>query len=125
MKIVLVEDETIQQQLYKTILKAYTVDIFPDAESALYQILTDDYACGIFDLNLPGMSGSELLREIRKTGNNIPVALITAYANIVTGLVPGKDAEQIFMAAGFNAYFEKPVRPTELIEFIEKHTTKV
>ncbi|MBN2435618.1 MAG: response regulator [Spirochaetes bacterium] len=123
MKVVLVEDERIQRTLYSKILNNYEVVEFTSAEEALPSILTTPYDCGVFDLNLPGMSGAELLREIRKTGNRIPVALITAYASIITGLVSGKDAEQIFLAAGFDIYFEKSVRPSLLIDFVEQTRT--
>ena len=44
----------------------YEVDTCYDGEEALECILTEDYDLIVLDLNLPGMDGMEILRELRR-----------------------------------------------------------
>jgi CheY-like chemotaxis protein len=64
------------------------------------------------DINMPGMNGFELLREIRAlgSGSNVPVIAMTA---LVT------DADRARMLnAGFQACLPKPFTPDKLVETI-------
>ena len=65
----------------------------------------------LMDINLgPGMSGTDVLRELRTLPEyrDVPVAAVTAYA------LPG-DRERL-LAMGFNAYLAKPFSVGELAE---------
>ncbi len=68
----------------------------------------------ILDINLPGMDGLEVAREIRKSevGQNIPIIAITSYAMV-------GDRERI-MASGCNGYFEKPIDPLTIMDKIHE-----
>ncbi|KAG0754071.1 hypothetical protein G6F22_021177 [Rhizopus arrhizus] len=48
----------------------------------------------LLDLNLPGMSGLDVLRQLRQDGNQVPVLILTARDGIedrVAGLDAGAD----------------------------------
>ncbi|MBI4684332.1 MAG: response regulator [Nitrospirae bacterium] len=66
----------------------------------------------IVDINLPGIDGLETTRRIRNSeaGRKVPIIAITSYA------MQG-DMESI-LAAGCNAYFEKPIDPLTIMEKI-------
>ena len=66
------------------------------------------------DINMPGMNGFELLREIRAlgtaAGGNVPVIAMTA-------LVTHLDRARI-LNAGFQAFLPKPFNPETLVEAV-------
>ena len=68
MRLLIVEDE---KQICDMVAKSlygvgYEVDTCYDGEEALECILTEDYDLIVLDLNLPGMDGMEILRELRR-----------------------------------------------------------
>ena len=59
----------------------YKTRAFESAETFLESRIVDEAACLITDLHMPGMSGLDLQRVLRREGRDIPVILITAYPN--------------------------------------------
>ncbi|MBX9800957.1 MAG: response regulator [Burkholderiaceae bacterium] len=51
---------------------------YASAEGYLESAQGEDIDCLVLDLYLPGMSGFELLEQIRSTGKDIPIIFITA-----------------------------------------------
>ncbi|MBF8177750.1 MULTISPECIES: response regulator transcription factor [Oxalobacteraceae] len=51
---------------------------YASAEGYLESAPGEDIDCLVLDLYLPGMSGFELLEQIRSTGKDIPIIFITA-----------------------------------------------
>ena len=68
-------------------------------------------ACVVSDLMLPGISGLELLDELKARGGAAPLILITAHDS------PGLHDEALRRGAA--AYLTKPFRGTELLETID------
>ena len=71
MRLLIVEDE---KQLCDTVAKSlydagYEVDTCYDGETALDCILAENYDLVVLDLNLPGMDGMEILRELRQSND--------------------------------------------------------
>jgi DNA-binding response OmpR family regulator len=56
----------------------YVVDAAYDATSGLRFVVDNDYDAIVLDLTLPGMDGLELCRQLRETGDNTPVLMLTA-----------------------------------------------
>jgi len=68
----------------------------------------------ILDIGMPGLSGHEVARRIRKLGGATPVTLIA-----LTGW--GQQADKVRAAeSGFDHHFTKPVEPTELSRLLEE-----
>ena len=55
--------------------------IAENAEQALLCLEQESYHGHFTDLRLPGLSGVELIEELRRRGMSIPVVLMTAYAD--------------------------------------------
>ncbi|MDD0842873.1 response regulator [Pseudomonas sp. Gutcm_11s] len=96
MKILLVEDEALLRHHLHTRLgeRGFVVDAVGDAEEALYRVREFNHDIAIVDLGLPGMSGMDLIREVRAQGNGLPILILTARGNWqdkVEGLAAGGD----------------------------------
>lgn len=96
MRILLIEDEhTIARAIKRGLeLETYSVDLAFDARSGLDFALGETYDCMIIDWMLPGKSGLDVCKEIRRNGNHTPVLMLTAKGTTedkVTGLDSGAD----------------------------------
>lgn len=96
MRILVVED---QQDLNEIIVRKltaehYSVDACYTGDEALDFIRCAEYDGIVLDIMLPGITGIGVLKEMRKSGNNTPVLLLTALGTVedrVTGLDAGAD----------------------------------
>lgn len=96
MRIVLVEDN---ERLAKGIENAlrdqgHAVDWIGDGLEAKKFLETEGADVAVLDVNLPGMTGFEIVRALRKQGITIPVILLTARTHLddrVEGLDSGAD----------------------------------
>lgn len=96
MHILVVEDLNDSDCVLKNRLKSegYVVDTCRDGETVLEKLEVGKYDAVILDIYLPKMNGFEVLEEIRRSGNQIPVMFLTALATtkkIVKGLDIGAD----------------------------------
>ena len=107
MRLLIVEDEkklcTVAKSLYAA---GYEVDTCYDGEEALDYILAENYDLIVLDLNLPGMDGMDILKELRKKNEDTKVLILSARSQIADK-VEGLDA-------GANDYMEKPFHLQEL-----------
>lgn len=96
MRLLVVEDEIHLQNIIKKRLvrERYSVDACGDGKEALDYLEMAEYDGVILDIMLPGMSGIDVLKYIRKQGNHVPVLFLTARDSIgdrVEGLDCGAD----------------------------------
>src|ERR1700741_5436493 len=102
MRILLVEDERKVASFIARALRenSYAVDIAESGEKAL-ELTTDvTYDAILLDVRLPGLSGIQVCRELRQSGNSSPVLMLTA-RGLVEQRVEGLDA-------GADDYLPKP-----------------
>ena len=95
MKILVVEDsERLRRSLGHGLRKAnFTVDLAADGVEGLDYLLTYDYDVVVLDLMLPGISGLEILKKIRKT-LQVHVLILSAKDQVqdrIRGLEMGAD----------------------------------
>src|ERR1700741_3157265 len=57
----------------------YTVRTFVSAEDFLHSAAPDGSSCVVTDVQMPGMSGPDLLKHVRTRGNDVPFIFITAF----------------------------------------------
>lgn len=107
--VLVVEDERALIELYVRWLEtSYDVRTAEGGEAALSE-LSDDVDVVLLDRLMPGMSGDEVLQEIRQHYTGIKVAMVTA-------VEPDFDV----ISMGFDDYLTKPVEREELLETIER-----
>jgi two-component system response regulator HydG len=85
-RILIVEDEAqialaLCRSLEFPIPERYEVEISPVAETALAKVQNRPYDLVVADLSLPGMSGLQFLRQVRKASPQVRTLLITAYGS--------------------------------------------
>lgn len=109
MRILLVEDEKLlrsrlQEQLQQ---QGYVVDATDNGEEGLY--LGNEYPvdAGIIDIGLPGISGLEVIRQLRSNERKFPILILTAR---------GRWQEKVEgLEAGADDYLTKPFEIQELL----------
>ena len=108
MRIAVVEDnEAIARGIQFMLTdEGHAVDLYGDALDALAPLEADPPDLLILDINLPGMSGLELLRALRRAQLETPVLLLTARTD-TEDRVAGLDA-------GADDYLVKPFEMPEL-----------
>ena len=102
-KVLLIDDEvafvnTLAQRL---IIRDIKVNTAYDGEQALSKLLTEKTDVIILDLNMPGMHGMEVLREIKKAHPDIQVIVLTGHGT-------DKDEDEVKRFGGFG-FLKKPV----------------
>ena len=76
------DDESIREALPDLLREfGFSSQTFSSAEEFLQSGQIDQADCLILDINMPGMSGPELERELRRHGYGTPVVFITAHAD--------------------------------------------
>ncbi|MGE8498839.1 MAG: response regulator [Pseudomonas sp.] len=96
MKLLVVEDEALLRHHLYTRLgeQGHVVDAVANAEEALYRAGEYRHDLAVVDLGLPGVSGLDLIRELRSQGKRFPILILTARGNWqdkVEGLASGAD----------------------------------
>jgi DNA-binding response OmpR family regulator len=108
-RILIAEDEERVGSFIQKGLKAagFTATASADGEEALALARSGEFDLMILDIGMPGKDGFEVLRELRGSGNRIPVVILTARDN-VSDTVGG-------LEGGADDYVTKPFRFEELL----------
>jgi DNA-binding NtrC family response regulator len=107
--ILLVEDDDTLAGLLARVLRTegYSVDLLDRADALPGAAKLARYDVVLSDIHLAeGTSGHDVLREVRKANDQIPVILMTAFADI--------EGAMTAVSQGAYDYLAKPVEPTEL-----------
>ena len=76
------DDESVRESLPDLLREfGYEVETFSSAEEFLASGDLARTRCLVLDVAMPGMSGPELQRELRRRGGSIPVVFITAHGD--------------------------------------------
>ena len=113
MKILIVEDEIGIANFLRDGLEDenYSVDVALDGKRGLELATTRIYDLILMDWMLPGVSGIEITKQIRKSNKKVPIVFLTA-KDTLQDTVMG-------LEAGANDYIKKPFQFEELITRIK------
>ncbi|MBM3777350.1 MAG: sigma-54-dependent Fis family transcriptional regulator [Acidimicrobiia bacterium] len=107
--ILVVDDEEIMREILDTLLvrEGYRVRTAASGAEGLDIARTVPLDAAIVDVMMPGMNGVQVLDEIRKLDEDLPVLMITAFASVESGI----DA----MKRGAFDYVTKPFKNDEIL----------
>jgi FixJ family two-component response regulator len=89
----------------------YIVRTFVSAEDFLQSAHPDDSSCVVADVQMPGMSGLDLLMHVRTRGNDVPFIFISAF--------PDESIRAQAIKVGAVCFLAKPFAGPVLIGCIE------
>jgi two-component system alkaline phosphatase synthesis response regulator PhoP len=107
--ILVVDDEDHLRLTLSLVLQKehYHVEAAANAEDALNFLQSREFDLMFLDLNLPGMSGVDLLAEARKRAPHMPVLILTAYGALESAIQA--------VRLGARDYLIKPVEPVLIL----------
>jgi len=110
--ILLIEDDIAFSKMLKHFLERhhYIVDVSFNIQNAFKQLKNQKFDLIFTDLRLPDGNGIEVLKEVKSNNTDIPVVLLTSYAEVST-------AVQAMKQGAFD-YISKPLNPDEVLEVI-------
>jgi len=115
-RILIVEDQADLRAVFKSGIETLDADIdvvtVPSGEEAMLEIACQPYDLLVADVDLPGISGLELVTKLQKRGSAIKVIFIT-------GMVDPQIRRAV-ADAGVDAYFLKPIEMTEFLDAVER-----
>ena len=114
-KVLVVEDNEQNLYLVRFLLTRAGWDVVsaPDGPRGIEEARRGGLALVLLDIQLPGMDGHAVARELRKleTLAGTPIVAVTSYAMV-------GDRERC-LAAGCAGYLEKPINPETFLDEIE------
>ncbi|MBR3004017.1 MAG: response regulator transcription factor [Lachnospiraceae bacterium] len=116
MRILLAEDEKALARAVAKIFEKnnYSADVVYNGEDALDYILSGNYDAAVLDIMMPKMDGITVLKKVRESGNQIPILMLTAKAEI--------DDKVLGLDSGANDYLAKPFDSRELLDRLRSIT---
>jgi two-component system response regulator HydG len=108
-RVLLVDDDPAYGEYVRRVLSSggFEVSHQPDAESALVRVRAERWDLLVTDIQLPGMSGLELLERVREVVPGLPVAVLTGYASV--------DYAYCALHGAAAEFLQKPVSRPDLI----------
>ena len=114
LRVLLVEDHTVNQKLAMTLLQrlGYAADLAENGQQAVDAVAATPYAMVLMDMQMPVMDGIEATRIIRASGAKLPIVALTANA-----MQSDQDACR---AAGMDDFLGKPFSRADLAACLER-----
>jgi len=113
-RILIVDDEESFRHMLSVILikEGYEVDTSSNGEEGLQKASASPFDQILCDIRMPRMDGLVFLREIKKTGAETTVIMMSAYGTVDTAIEA--------MKLGAYDYISKPFKPDEIILTLRK-----
>jgi len=107
------DDSSIREAIESLVsLVGLRVETFSGAQEFLRHQRPDLPGCMVLDVELPGLSGLDLQRELAAHGINLPIIFITGYGDIPMSVRA--------MKAGATEFLTKPFRDQDLLDAIHQ-----
>ena len=114
LKILFADDEEALQELMSMELPrmGHTVTVCPDGEHAVREAKSEEFDCLIVDLDMPGIHGTEVIRQVKEIPPATEAIVLTGKESLETAVAA--------MRYGACDYLTKPCRLTELKELLSE-----
>jgi PAS domain S-box-containing protein len=118
-RVLYIEDEAKQRTALARRLRAkgFQVKSAPSGKQALRMFRSHGSEVVLCDLNMPGMGGLEVLKEIRKRDQQVPVILLTAHGTV--------DSAVMALKQGAYDFLLKPLEINKIVTTIHKASEQI
>ena len=112
--IAIIDDDEHVRQATRSLLRSlgHHVATFATAEEFLNSDQLPETSCVITDVQMPGISGIELLARLKADGHRFPVMVITAF--------PDDRVRDRAMQSGASCFLSKPFSQVSLIDCLDR-----
>ena len=109
--VLIVDDDRGLASMIAFVLRSYgfNVDVAHSGEDGLSMVQARSYDAVVLDLRMPGKDGRAVFREMRESGIQTPVLILSAF-----------DAARAREELGADAYLNKPFEPDALAESLQR-----
>lgn len=113
-RLLIVDDESYPRRALARYMRSrgYHVSEADSGEACLKELSEQAPSVVILDLVMPGMGGLETLRAMRRSGNDVPVVILTAIHDI--------DAAMEATRLGATEYITKPYQPQLVVDAVDR-----
>ena len=114
MKILAVDDDNAVRISLNVMFRKWTdiqLEVAEDARNALEKLAVNEYLMMFCDIDMPGMNGLELLKEVKEKYPKMPVVMLTGNQDIKTPIQAFRD--------GAMDYLQKPMQTASVRETID------
>lgn len=116
-RVLVIDDERGPRESLRILLsREYRVECVDSVDHGLEAIKRESPDIIIMDIRMPGKSGIDGLREIRKLDEQVSVVMLTGYATIETA--------QQALRLGANDYINKPFDTTEMMGVVKRYVQR-
>jgi DNA-binding response OmpR family regulator len=114
-RLLVVDDNPLNLELFEAALTdaGHQVEVAADGTAGLARALNELFDVVVLDVQLPGLSGLDVCRELRRAGRTGPIIAVSANA------LPDQVARGL--AAGFDQYLTKPISAQALRAAVVAH----
>ncbi len=115
-KVLLVEDNSVNQQVAREILEGMGLEVViaANGREAVDAVKTDDYDLVLMDIQMPEMDGYEATRHIRAQPHRKTLPIVAMTAHAMSG------ERERCLAAGMNEHVPKPIDPARLFATLSR-----
>jgi two-component system, LuxR family, response regulator FixJ len=115
----IVDDDPAVREGLRALLEAkgFAVECFQSAEAFLAAVDGERRGCVIADVRMPGMSGLDLQREMKRRALNLPIVIITGHGDVPLAVAALK--------AGAVDFLEKPFDADAILATVEEALRRV
>lgn len=104
-KILIVDDDAMVRDVLSDVLRkagGYFTDVAIDGLDGLKKVRDHEYDMVFTDLSMPGLSGIDLLKEVKRIDPTLPIVVITAYSTIENAITAMKEGARDFITKPFH-----------------------
>jgi DNA-binding NtrC family response regulator len=104
LSILIIDDEPYLPHQFARYLKKHGYEVYTaaDGEAGLQELQKNDIDLVLLDLRLPRMEGLDVLQQIRKLDQDLPVVILTAYGNVASAVAAMKLGAADYLLKGFD-----------------------
>ena len=112
--VIIVDDDPSFRTFVKRLVESVGMKALPfeSAEQFLAAHLPNTAACLVLDVQMPGISGLDLQRELAKSGHNLPLIFMTGHGDIPMSVQA--------MKAGAVEFLSKPFRNQDFVDAVKE-----